>query len=296
MKTKLLGLIACMALLSLAAPASASVYVESFTVDPTTISAGDSALVDLTLGVAADGSDTNAYFTGGSVTLADGTGSGNSETFSIVSGLTSENFQYTFNYPTAGQFLPSFSYTADYTEEYYDYYEYYTGPYYYTEGCPFDCQTYEYYDGPYTGLDIYNYNEADSNSGNTPLTVTPLPAGLPLFATGLGAMGLFGWRRKRKNAATTARPFRCLLLSQRRSRPLSRSPALPLFASGLRAVGLFGWRRKRKNAAALSVDGRSMKTKIKALIFIGTPHSTLFLQRTWPVAFFGTFSLPLRLG
>jgi len=29
---------------------------------------------------------------------------------------------------------------------------------------------------------------------------TPLPAALPLFATGLGAMGLFGWRRKRKNA------------------------------------------------------------------------------------------------
>ena len=27
---------------------------------------------------------------------------------------------------------------------------------------------------------------------------TPLPATLPLFATGLGAMGLLGWRRKRK--------------------------------------------------------------------------------------------------
>lgn len=30
-------------------------------------------------------------------------------------------------------------------------------------------------------------------------TATPIPATLPLFATGLGAMGLFGWRRKRKN-------------------------------------------------------------------------------------------------
>jgi hypothetical protein len=29
---------------------------------------------------------------------------------------------------------------------------------------------------------------------------TPLPAALPLFATGLGAMGLLGWRRKRKTA------------------------------------------------------------------------------------------------
>ena len=30
---------------------------------------------------------------------------------------------------------------------------------------------------------------------------TPLPAALPLFAGGLGAMGLLGWRRKRKAVA-----------------------------------------------------------------------------------------------
>ena len=33
------------------------------------------------------------------------------------------------------------------------------------------------------------------------VTATPLPAALPLFAGGLGAMGLLGWRRKRKNPA-----------------------------------------------------------------------------------------------
>ena len=40
----------------------------------------------------------------------------------------------------------------------------------------------------------------------TPLdaTVTRLPATLPLFATGLGALGLFGWRRKRKPKALSA--------------------------------------------------------------------------------------------
>jgi len=30
---------------------------------------------------------------------------------------------------------------------------------------------------------------------------TPLPAALPLFATGLGVLGLLGWRRKRKQGA-----------------------------------------------------------------------------------------------
>ena len=33
---------------------------------------------------------------------------------------------------------------------------------------------------------------------------TPIPAALPLFAGGLGAMGLLGWRRKRKAAAAAA--------------------------------------------------------------------------------------------
>jgi hypothetical protein len=32
----------------------------------------------------------------------------------------------------------------------------------------------------------------------------PLPAALPLFATGLGVLGLLGWRRKRKGAAVAA--------------------------------------------------------------------------------------------
>jgi hypothetical protein len=35
----------------------------------------------------------------------------------------------------------------------------------------------------------------------TPTLATPVPAALPLFATGLGALGLLGWRRKRKSTA-----------------------------------------------------------------------------------------------
>jgi hypothetical protein len=33
------------------------------------------------------------------------------------------------------------------------------------------------------------------------LYVTPIPAALPLFATGLGALGFITYRRKRKQAA-----------------------------------------------------------------------------------------------
>jgi hypothetical protein len=36
------------------------------------------------------------------------------------------------------------------------------------------------------------------NQSNADPPATPLPATLPLFATGLGALGLLGWRRKRK--------------------------------------------------------------------------------------------------
>ena len=36
------------------------------------------------------------------------------------------------------------------------------------------------------------------------VSATPLPAALPLFAGGLGLIGLFGWRRKRKAQAVAA--------------------------------------------------------------------------------------------
>jgi hypothetical protein len=40
-------------------------------------------------------------------------------------------------------------------------------------------------------------------SFDTVLTPTPLPAALPLFVTGIGGLGLLGWRRKRKSVAGT---------------------------------------------------------------------------------------------
>ena len=43
-------------------------------------------------------------------------------------------------------------------------------------------------------------NARSTKSISITVNQTPLPAALPLFATGLGALGLLGWRRKRKQA------------------------------------------------------------------------------------------------
>ena len=60
-----------------------------------------------------------------------------------------------------------------------------------------------------SGVEIGDWNnngqtisaQADIQSITIDTATTPLPAALPLFASGLGALGLLGWRRKRKNAA-----------------------------------------------------------------------------------------------
>lgn len=60
---------------------------------------------------------------------------------------------------------------------------------------------------PYVTTLVYtiNANVADQEfQGSINLSSTPLPGALPLFVGGLGAMGLFGWRRRRKNTATVA--------------------------------------------------------------------------------------------
>jgi hypothetical protein len=45
------------------------------------------------------------------------------------------------------------------------------------------------------------YEPVFAGTASPVAAATPLPASLPLFAMGLGAMGCFGWRRKQKHAA-----------------------------------------------------------------------------------------------
>ena len=49
--------------------------------------------------------------------------------------------------------------------------------------------------------DIHNDGFLPGNEIRGQLNPVPLPAALPLFATGFGALGLLAWRRKRKAAA-----------------------------------------------------------------------------------------------
>jgi hypothetical protein len=50
-------------------------------------------------------------------------------------------------------------------------------------------------------FDCSSINPLPANGAAITPASTPLPAALPLFASGLGVMGLFGWRRKRKAQA-----------------------------------------------------------------------------------------------
>jgi hypothetical protein len=71
------------------------------------------------------------------------------------------------------------------------------------------CSTYgspvlSFTDIGYIASDDYGLTQSTAGTWNVTTSGTPLPAALPLFAGGLGAMGLLGWRRKRKNGAPLA--------------------------------------------------------------------------------------------
>jgi hypothetical protein len=61
------------------------------------------------------------------------------------------------------------------------------------------------YNGPgCENCDTSPFNPLFEGTAPTGGAATPLPAALPLFAGGLGGLGLLGWRRKRKAAALAA--------------------------------------------------------------------------------------------
>jgi hypothetical protein len=193
--------------------------LDQFSVNPNPILAGSQATLDLQLTLSADSGYFNAAFNGGTATLYDGLG--DSQTFNIGVGGTFRDFSAAFTYPNAGGYSPNYSVSVNYTED--AQVQVGTGSYQVQTGtyCAFynifgSCLQYvpiytTYYYPIYQTETFAFYT---GTFGSSPLTVnpvvvgsdatTPLPAALPLFATGLGAFGLFGWRRKRKGAAEAA--------------------------------------------------------------------------------------------
>ena len=71
------------------------------------------------------------------------------------------------------------------------------------DGSVFDVQSIDPHFAFTPGFDSTGYSFVFSD-GIVNEVVTPLPAALPLFATGLGALALLGWRRKRTARSVAA--------------------------------------------------------------------------------------------
>jgi hypothetical protein len=175
MKTKLLGLIACMALLGIA-PANALTFDFSFT--------NVSGNIDGTVTGEIDGLVNNEANQTPTAIFIDSAPAGLGLVFSTPFNLLADNFaSYGYQFSVSDGTL--------------------TGLFEETDAATYLFQFY-LLPGNVALINLWFPQYGNSVIGIAPpdfvaVTATPLPAALPLFATGLGAMGLFNWRRKRKN-------------------------------------------------------------------------------------------------
>jgi len=127
---------------------------------------------------------------------------------SVASFLYSAGSYATIAVPGA---LWSYAYSINNAGQIVGQYEFFTCPVPMHRVCIYD---FLYSGGIYTTINppdsifdnVFGINSSGQIVGTADngLGQTPLPPALPLFASGLGLMGLFGWRRKRKNAGIAA--------------------------------------------------------------------------------------------
>jgi len=193
-------------LVSTVATSSATV-VPIFTLDSHTITTGEKGVLHLHLSLMPDSSKGyDAQFAGGLLTLYSGNGA--STTFQLGSGGTSRDFSFAFDYAAPGSYTPSFMLTGSFTQKHDDYVHLYD----YAKTVPTllpKCRTCVSYTTQLIhvfGWKTFSDSESFSLGGSLALTtapvVTPLPAALPLYATGLGVIGLLAWRKRRRAART----------------------------------------------------------------------------------------------
>jgi hypothetical protein len=179
MKTKLLGLIAFMALIGIA-PANALTFDFSFTNVSGTIDGTVTGEIDGLVNNEANQAPTAVFIDSAPA----GLGLVFSTPFNVLDGFASNSFEFTVSDGTLTGFFQA-------TDAAVYLFQFYLLP------------------GNVGLVNLWQPQYGNSVIGSAPpdfvaVTATPLPAALPLFATGLGAMGLFGWRRKRNNTAVIA--------------------------------------------------------------------------------------------
>jgi hypothetical protein len=201
MKTKLLGLIAFMVLLdATTTAANASPYVVTLEQVGSNVVATGSGEIDVTGLTFATVSSAEAATIAPSIGFID-TG----PSAAIVEGYT--GFTGPASFGSGGQTLASSS-SGDNVEIFVAEALLYVPLGYVSGNALSDTATYDLATfaslGLTPGIYIWTWGTGADQSFTLDVAATPLPAALPLFATGLGAMGLFGWRRKRKNTGATA--------------------------------------------------------------------------------------------
>ena len=189
------------------AATSSATVVPIFTLDSHTITIGEKGVLHLHLNLTPDSSKGyDAQFAGGLLTLYSGNGA--STTFQLGSGGTSRDFTYAFDYLAAGSYTPSFMLTGSFTQKHDDYVHLYD----YAKTVPAllpkcrICVSYTTQLIHVFGWKTFSSTESFALGGgatfNVDSIVTPLPAALPLYATGLGAIVLLAWRKRRRAART----------------------------------------------------------------------------------------------
>jgi hypothetical protein len=180
--------------------------VPIFTTSSDTITAGGEDVLKLHLDLFADPGNYGAAFAGGLVTFYSGDGS--SASFDLGLGGTSRDFSYAFSYPDPGSYTPSFTLSGSYTQKYDA--DVQVGSFPKTvlvssKQCKVPCFTYATTLIPIYEKRTFSDSQTFSGRGEASLTTdpvaTPLPAALPLYATGLGLIALLSWRKRRRAAA-----------------------------------------------------------------------------------------------
>lgn len=216
MKIKSLSL-AFLVTLGTSSVSSASV-VDTFSVLPGAINAGDSATLSLSLSMAADAGYFNPFLFGGTVTF--NFGDGGTATFAIAPG-NFQQFSQSHTYATPGSYTASYSFSANYYEQYQSWDYLYSLPYQQIVG-------YRYYSCGFGGLStcsdpiyqtayqaVYGWQThtvtlGDAGAGSASLSVTDRQTASPVAGPVVGAgfpgvvmalAGLLVWRRRRDRAA-----------------------------------------------------------------------------------------------